>query len=186
MATVRNGKTTGRLYQDLNTVEEPQTREADRLHGNRNRVDLPSIYKHWSAAYRGFVPHGLRMPSPEKGVIEQFDDNPETFDEDKLDALPEIVEIEPYDQTYFACYTMTVGTVPQMIVAYEKNRTKLRLYNQGAGGLWIAQNESVMRDGFPLTSTTQPFEMETTREVWAVSDASARVSILNEFTREVG
>lgn len=185
MATVRNGKTTGRLYKGPNTVEEPPL-EPEIQHGNVNQSPLRSIYKHWSAAYRGFVPHGIRLPSPEKGVIEQFDDNPETFAEDKLEVPPGMLLVEPYDQSYYTCYTMTIGMVPQMIVAYERKRFKLRLYNRGAGAIWIGQNESVQRDGFPLITATQPLEMETTREVWAVSDASAQVSILNEYIKEVG
>lgn len=186
MATVRNGKTTGRLYKGPNTVEEPPL-EPEIKHGTTQRYDVRSLYKHWSAAYRGFVPHGIRLPSPEKGVIEQFDNNPETFEDDKLEEIPEgLILVEPYDQLYYTCYTMNVTTVPMMLVAYERKRVKLRIYNQGVGAVWIGQNESVQRDGFPLTTVTQPLEMETTREVWAVSDGIARVSVLNEYIKEVG
>ena len=182
----------GRHYVNQQTVENPGT-EPEPQRGNRTRLAFNTIYAHWSAAYRGFVPHGVRLPSPEKGVIAQFDDDPATFEE-AAEMPPEEdaphVDVEPYTQVYWTSYTMNVGTTPVMIGSYNKNRKKMRLYNQGPGTVWIAHNENVANQGFPLTSVTQPLELETSREVWAVQQTAqvgfAQVSILSEEEKEIG
>ena len=189
MATVRNGKLTGRLQPEPQTVQEP-AEEPKPQRGNRTGIDVASIYRHWTAAYRGFVPHGIRMPSPERGMIKQFDDNPETFNEDIVEEPEGIILVDPYEQTYFTTYTRNVGVLPVQLAAYEKTRVKLRVFNSGPGIVWISHNESVGTDGFPLTNATQPFELETTREVWAIQQSAqsglAAVSVLNEYVKEVG
>lgn len=191
MATVRNGKTTGRLYTEDQTVEQPAT-EPQPQRGNKQGFDAGSIYRYWSAAYRGFAPHGIRLPSPQRGVEVQFDDNPETFEEatDEQEEPAKHLDIKPYTITDFKSYTANVGTTPVMVTALNDRRVKILLYNAGPGTVWIAHNENVVNQGFPLLTTTQPLELITTREIWAVQQTGqvslAQLSMINQYEKEVG
>lgn len=195
MATVKLGKTTGRLYEGEQTVEVPNPSEPEPQRGNDTGISLRSLYRQWNAAYRGFVPHGVRLPSPTEGVVTEFDDNPETFVEDEPIDEPEvnIREVEEYSQDYWNPVTLNVTVVPTLIAGIDPDRTLIRIVNQGPGMVWIGHNESVLTGGFPLppmTTTFYDLELHTTREIWAVQQSGqagpAQLSYIREYTKEFG
>lgn len=189
-------------------------------HGNSNIATLRSIYENWNAAYRGFVPHGInpsgfpgsrgRYPSPSDDSPDQ-NTEPLPFDEDDPDFIPadsvprvyqDIVPIpivlmedlsaeKPVMGSFCTFYTENVqGVSTQRIVVPQRNRSLVMLQNAGPGTVWIAQDESVGRSGFPLAAAmTAPLLIQTTREIWAIQQtaqtSNAFVSIILQYSRSL-
>ena len=195
MATVRASKTTGRLYQGEQTVESSDPKAPEPQRGNDNESPVRTAYKAWTAAYRGFVPHGVRLPSPQRGTDEQFEDNPETFTEEL--ASPDepnidIVEVTEYNQSYWNAVSLNVTTVPTLIAGIDPDRSLIRMLNQGPGMIYLGHNESVGLGGFPLppmSATFYDLELHTNREIWAVQQAgqtgAAVINFIREYTKEI-
>lgn len=193
---IPRGKTVNDTYRHDQTVEEAQPATgADVQMGNTTGIRARSIYRQWNAAYRGFVPHGVRLPSPTKGNLQQFEDDPETFVEEVQEPSFEppvnVEEVDDYEQDYWGVSTFNVTTVPMLLAGIQPERTLIRMINQGPGIVWIAHNESIGSQGFPLVPMGTIFydlELHTTREIWATQQTAqaspAQLTVLREFTKE--
>lgn len=187
---------TGRTYEHENTVESPADMTGpDPQRGNDTGIRASSIYRYWNAAYRGFAPHGVRLPSPTTGTLEQFEDDPNTFEEDSTaEPSADFEPVESYEQDYWNTISVQVGaTQPVLVVGQDNDRTLLRMVNIGPGIVWVGHNESVLNGGFPLipmATTFYDLELHTTREVWAIQQTAqttpAQLSVIREYTKEFG
>lgn len=182
------GKTTNRAYTtDQNVDVEPGEREAPK----RNLIDWNTLYKHWTAPYRGLVPHGVRLPSPKRGVDMQFSD-PETFDEASEDPEKPLEpdEYESFIQNYFLSFSRNVGANPELIVGHQNERIDVTIYNSGPGAIYVGQNENVRDDGMVLPVNSDRLTLVTQREIWIMQEPAqagpARVSLLVQYIKEVG
>lgn len=208
------------MADNWNNSEEDPSDLPQEQHGNSNILTLRSIYESWNAAYRGFVPHGInpggvpgsrgRYPSPSDNSPDQ-NTEPLPFDEDDPELIPadavpkayqDIVPIpivlmddysveKPSSGNFCIFYTENVQSVStQRIVVPQRNRTRVMLQNAGPGTVWIAQDESVGRTGFPLAAAmTAPLSISTTREIWAIQQTAqatnAFVSIILQYSRSL-